>query len=478
MAPWPVLRLTVVALLLLTVPAGLAQEGPSLPRGAIRLDEPIEVAAGETLVIGPGTSLTGSANVTVWGTLLVNGTPGDPAEFNVPVRVLEGGRAELRQARIWGVNSTALEVFGGTVELADVLFEGNTRGAIVKGQSRLTVRDVVFRDHTGEALYVEESARAHLSRTTFSGNGRGVTVYSARAFHVNDSDFVANGQHLVVDFGPWSVPGEDILLARNAFRAPAPTPAQLPSIVLRHAQTLVDEGDTRLVRMDSNRIEGAPTGVSIEGRALAVESVNDTFVDNGVGLSVSQSVVRLTRPTFGNDRDVEGSARLQVDDATYLRSGGSFPAPVDAPRAWLPWALVATGVLLIAVAAFLVPRVARRAKPARVPSPAPAASLAPPSSLAPSPPTPLAPSSETAVALTDTERRILEDILAHPGTAQRDIAERLGYTRQALHYHVKKLEARRLVVKRVEGRETRCEVPPAVASLVAPATRTGSHEKA
>lgn len=454
--------LTVLFVTVLTLPVS-AQEGATLPPGPIYLTDSLEVKAGETLAIGPGTSVTGPGNITVWGTLLVNGTAGSPAELGVQVRVLDGGRAELRQARLWGVNATALEITRGTAVLRDALFEANTRAALVGAGGHLDATDTVFRDHAGEALYVEGTAVVHLTRATFSGNGRGATLYSAREFHANDSAFVANGQHFVVDLGPWSAPNAEILVARSRFDAPAPTPAQLPSIVLRHDAPLVDASDERIVRLDSNRIAGAPVGMRIEGRGLVVESVNDTFVDNDVGLSVQQSTVRLFRTTFGNTRDVDGSGRISIEDATYLRGAPPFTTQRTG-LSWLPWA-IGVGVVLLAGAAILAPRFLRAPPPP------------PPPAKPPREPGPVAPEPDLGTALSPIERRILEDILGHPGTAQRAIADRLGYTRQALHYHVKKLEARGLVRKTAEGRETRCEVPPAVASLL-DATRTGTQEKA
>lgn len=464
----PGAALTVVLVAVLTLPAS-AQEGEYGP-GLYEFAEgagPV-VSAGETLRILAGARMFGSGNLTVQGTLIVEGAPGNPAEFSIPVRILEGGRAELRHARLWGVNATALEVDGGLVHARDTLIEANTRAALVRGRGVFEASDTVFRDHAGEALYVEGAATVHLARATFSGNGRGATVYSARELHVNDSLFVANAQHLVIDLGPWSVAGADLLLARDRFEAPAPTPAQLPSIVLRHDAPFVDAGEERLVRLESNRVSGAPVGLRIEGRGLAIESTNDTFVDNDVGLSVQLSTVRLARPTLGNVRDIDGSGRVSVLDATYQRVGAPAVEPEDARAPWLPWAIGAGVLVLVALAALVAPRLARRA-PAPPPEPEPAPPPAPSPASAPGP--------DLGAPISATERRILEDIRDHPGTAQRAVADRLGYTRQALHYHVKKLEARGLVTKTVEGRETRCEVPPAVASLL-DATRTRTEEKA
>ena len=54
------------------------------------------------------------------------------------------------------------------------------------------------------------------------------------------------------------------------------------------------------------------------------------------------------------------------------------------------------------------------------------------------------------------EQVVLDEIRAHPGRAQAEVAQALGLSRQALHYHVKKLEQSGLVVKVTRGRETLC----------------------
>lgn len=57
-------------------------------------------------------------------------------------------------------------------------------------------------------------------------------------------------------------------------------------------------------------------------------------------------------------------------------------------------------------------------------------------------------------ALRDLERQIYETILAHPGSAQSHLAQKLGLSRQALHYHIKKLEKSGFISKVPQGRET------------------------
>ncbi|HVL49326.1 MAG TPA: winged helix-turn-helix transcriptional regulator [Candidatus Thermoplasmatota archaeon] len=59
-------------------------------------------------------------------------------------------------------------------------------------------------------------------------------------------------------------------------------------------------------------------------------------------------------------------------------------------------------------------------------------------------------------ALRKIERDVFEDIAANPGSTQARIAERLGLSRQALHYHIKKLERMGYISKVAQGRETYC----------------------
>jgi len=153
---------------------------------------------------------------------------------------------------------------------------------------------------------------------------------------------------------------------------------------------------------------------------------------------------------------------------TYLRGEEAAPAPV-APAKWSWWVLGAA-IAALAGAAVLAPRLRRPRAPRH-------AGLR---ALGPAPPPRDAPRTpDLRTPITGIERRILADVIAHPDTPQRAVADRLGYTRQALHYHVKKLEARGLVTKLVEGRETRCRVPPGVASMLSTAgeTHTDSQEK-
>lgn len=469
------LVLAVVALAVLTVVAEAQPTSSPVRPGPFSVNAPnnLTIAKGETLTVGAGTYFTGNGSVHVFGSLTVNGTPDLTTNFSIPLYVYPGGLLEMSHVKLGFVHGTALLLAGGSARLDHALFQGNSQAIWVDGNASLVVLNSSFGDHSDEALYVADGGDIRMTGSTFTGNGRGISLYSVEHFELTDSTFRENSQHLVVDLGPWSTAGE-IIVERNEFGAPSSTPAELPGIFLRHDPPLADEPAQRTIRLASNRIEGAPVGIRAEGRGLVVLSSNDTLVDNDIGLSVQLATVRVEGGTFGNERDIEGSGRVTLDGVTYLRSGALNVDPGAALPSWTPWALGAA-VVIVGAAALLVPRLARPRAPEPAPAPLPPLPEAAPPTVRPIPVATV----DVATPLTSVERRILEDIRSHVGTPQRAVAERLGMTRQALHYHVKKLEARGLVHKVVEGRETRCSVPAHAAAVLASApTRTESHEKA
>lgn len=72
--------------------------------------------------------------------------------------------------------------------------------------------------------------------------------------------------------------------------------------------------------------------------------------------------------------------------------------------------------------------------------------------------------------LRKAERDIFDAIALNPGSPQTLVAERLGLSRQALHYHIKKLEGQGLIRKVSQGRETLCyaNIEPDAAASGAP----------
>lgn len=423
--------------------------------GEIRLDAPFVVGQGDVLTILPGTVVLGAGPIEVEGALVVRG-----ADVRVPIRLLRNESHLIEDARVWGVQGTGIEILAGRLTLRNVTIGGHAQRALaVRGDAVVEGVHVDLRENPGDALYVQEASDVRLTNASFTGNGRGATVFSAARVVLEESRFTDNGQHVVVELGPWSRPEAQLLLARNDFGPVAKGPTALASVLLRHDTPLADE--QKRVSMQGNRIHDGRVGVRAEGRGLLLESVDDEIVDNEVGLWVQLASVRMRGAVLGNDRNVEGGGDLVLDSVSYI------PAVVvtQAPAARVPTAvLVVAGVVAAAgVGALLAPRMRFRAPPVPVPVSVPAAPEPEPS----------------APALSGIERRILEDVVAHPGTAQRAIADRLGYTRQALHYHVKKLEARGLVEKSVEGRETRCHVPVRVlrALAAAPSSQIESEQK-
>lgn len=456
-------------------PLAAAQREATLPPGPLHLEEPLVVAAGDTLTIGPATLVTGSARIEVWGALRILGNRTAPAELSVPVVLRGNGTSHVEEARLWGVNGTALEVAGGQLVVRNVTFEASTRGIQAGGEAFVDAQDVVMRGHSGEAVYVHEGAALRLRRANVTENGRGATVFSTSGLRIEDSRFSENGQHVVVDVGPWSRQEGELAFVRNDFGPVLPAPVQLPSLLLRHEPPVSpDAGGWRLVLLEDNRVHDGAVGLRAEGRGLLVESRGDRLDGNRVGLSVQLATVDFDRATFGNDVDVEGMGDVRYGSVTYLRASGAAETP-DAPNLW-PFLALGCAGLVGAGALLFVPalrRLGRRPAGAAAPrgTASPAARSAPDAAPEPepAPETGDAPAQSASPTLTAQERRILDDIAAHPGTPQRAVADRLGLTRQALHYHVKKLEARGLVRKTAQGRETHCEVPAEVLALLAAA---------
>jgi len=441
----------VAALLVLALAPGARAE-PWV--GAVYLDDVVVVAANDTLEWGPGVAITGPGHVEVWGSLVVEGDPAHRAEVAVPVLLLGNGTSRVEHARFWGSHGAAIAVSHGALEAHDVAFEANREGLVVANDSRVDLRDASFRGNAGPALVVQGSPRVSLSRGLVEANGRGIEVSSAASLLVEDSTL--RGDAPLVDVA-WDGGPLNASFARNDLSALQAGGGPLVAI---HAAS--GEEPAPALSFSGNRLHAATVGVLVEGPGPAFESRNDTLDANAVGLSLRGGTARLVGTTLGNVRDVEGSesGALTLDNVTYLRAAAAT-VPQGAPAAF-PWATLGLGAVALALAGLIVAQPLAKRRRARA-----------------APPAPEAPAPRSLPALTPQELRILRDLAAHPGSAQASAAARLGMTRQALHYHVKKLEARGLVVKEAQGRETRCRVPDDVAAGLPPpdAADTRSEEK-
>lgn len=409
-----------VLLLLLTVPTALAAEPIT---GAFYVGGVLLVPEGETLRIAPNATLSGPGRIEVRGTLLVEGTPGGQVNLTVPILVSGNGTARLAHARLWGVHGTALTVKEGRAELQDCLFEANEVGLHVgPGPSTLLAQDASFRSHDRVAARFEGAYDATWTGGTFSGNAA----------------------HIVLASGPGST-------FRLADATLGPT----------GGASLTAGGTGGAVTLLGDSFSGGDVGLRVEG-PLDVVSRNDTFLGMRIGVQVLAGSLELDGARFDTlERDIDAApaTRLELADVTLTPAAIVAPAPAEpspnGPSAW--WALLALALAGGGVAWW-------RMRP-RAESPAPA------------PPTPAPPVDLTGV--TSQELRLLRDVAAHPGTAQAAAAARLGMSRQALHYHVKKLEGRGLLAKTTMGRETRCTLPEAVALALSslPATEADGVEK-
>ena len=396
-----------LALVLLTVlsTVGAAQEPLT---GTINVDPSLVVKEGERLVLGPGAVLTGPGPVQVWGSLEARGTAANPIEFQVPVEVLGPNATVLLQhVRLWGVRGAAVSLQGGAVTIEDALFEGNEVGIRADAPEGvvLSLRNATLRDHADAAALLDGRLDVLMRNVTLATN--------ARHLQLGTTD------------------GARFVLEDARIRAPT---TRAPSLLVRAVGNATVE--TREATFD-----GGDVAVRLEGDGVHYASESDAFLRVRVGLSLDAGEATVTRARFDAfERDVDAgpAARLSFRDVRFTPAAVAAPAPASPVGGSAWWVLGGALVLVGAVVAYA------RLRPRAAPAPLPVVEA----------PAPLPP--DLASPISDVERRILRDVAEHPGTAQAAIAQRLGVTRQALHYHVKKLEARRLIRKEAHGRETRC----------------------
>lgn len=507
---------TVLLATLLTIllPPATGQ-GPAFGGRAYHLEESLVVPENETLVIGPGTVLTGPGDVRVLGRLEVRGHRDDPPQLGVPIRLIGPGPHSIIAARVVGVNGTAITLHNGTLRLDQVRFEGNVLGLDLAGDVRAAGTDVDFRGHSDAGLRVGPLAEADLAGAILEDNAVGIRVSPQGMLRLTGARALSNGAHVMAEVAPPAASGPRVVLldadlgptasggviglrlqAAGNGNATAPGNATQPSVASAPG-----------VLLSGGRVHGSPVGIQATGAGLRVRMERMSIDENVVGVSVVDASVELKDVRLGNARDVDdsGASEVRFDNVTRLDAATETAVDPGTPPApsWAPWAAMAGVAAVAGVILWSSFRPRRHAAPARKPHDAPPA--APPASAAgpipaprstapsfrPAPPPGTTPTGGSARAEASTdedaeadagpatpdpsaapappaaaeslgpqERRILEDLVAHPDAAQAAVAERLGLTRQAVHYHVKKLEARGLLAKTQVGRESRCRVTP------------------
>lgn len=455
------LRPLALALLMLVAPmAALAQEAG--PGPDLYLPDALVVGPDETLRLSPGTRVHGPGHVEVQGRLVAEGTAQSPVRLQVPVAVVDAGVLQLRDVHVDHIPGAAVTLRGGTIELERVSFADNRVGLVVAGGDRgpvLRGTNVTFERHEDAALRLSGRADASLTGAAFLDNLLAVHAAldspgNATGLVVSQSRFERNDEHVVLDFGDARGEGR-VRLDANAFSG------GLRALVLRSTATEgnATDAEARTVALEDNLFRGATLGLAARGAGYVVDSRNDTFLDNRVGLSASGSLIRLVGTRFvSSERDLDLGPDAQVTfqgvsfAPTHLTAAPTAPSLMPV----LVGALLAGGAGL---AAFRARRTMRQAQAATA-----AFEEWPASDTAPSRDVPVAAPEEVAPApvVSELETRILHDIGQFPGSPQIAIAQRLGLTRQALHYHVKKLVAAGLVEKTTVGRTTECRLAPGV----------------
>lgn len=437
-------------LALLTVGAAVAADLPV--RGTVALDEDLVVGPGDALVLAPGTLVVGPGRLVVHGALRSEGTPAQPVRLATAV-ILDGDPSTLASTRFLGVAGAALTVRSAALRLYDVSFDDVGDGLVASAGADVTLRNARFRA-TERPLDVD-GGRLRAEDVLFVENARPARLAASDGadLAVANATFVGEGLEVrATGSGRVTVSGSHFAGARAAaFRVAGPGNATVESA--------------------SNRFLDAPVAFAVAAGGFRVESRSDRF--------------------DGCETAVDGDAApFRAENATYrggcvLRAATAEPAGTAA----LPLIGGAAGLLLVG-AGWASTRAGRRTITRRLDAVDRARVLAalPPEGATPAdvaralglPRAPTARALEAAAAEgavargedgrfappkrpdadargpSATERRILEEIRARPGRAQSDIAESLGLSRQALHYHVKKLEKEGLVAKVVRGRETLC----------------------
>jgi hypothetical protein len=317
------------------------------------------------------------------------------------------------------VDGTPLVVGPGDVVVLDP-------GTLVTGNASIQVTGGTLRAAGTPASPVQITIPIVLA----SGDCR---LEDARVWGVGGTALDARGGNLTIERSAFAENGRHLLVETTASVNDSDFGATVdgPGVIVR------GEGAALLER---NVFHDAGVALRVEGGRVA--SRGDAFHGNRVGVSVANATVDLVGDAFDKEADVERGPGANVSLV-----GATFGTTAPAPSRWL-----APAALALAAGGALAGAYAWGRRRGR--APAAAAPATPP------------PAVDLGAPLRPTERRVLEDLAAHPGSAQSAAAQRLGLTRQALHYHVKKLAARGLVRKEARGRETLCSVPPEVAAAL------------
>ncbi|MHB8605016.1 MAG: MarR family transcriptional regulator [Thermoplasmatota archaeon] len=480
--------------------------------GHLFLESDLRVDAGDTLAIAGNSSVSGPGRILVFGNLSVEGNASSPVTISVPILVSTSGNVTIAGARFHDVRGAALSISRGVVRVRASEFDLGDVGIEVAARQpvSLALDAVHFVANREAGLTISGPGDVEVTNgTTFTAAGvwglyKQLDASEGSSLAVRDARFESNavGAYLR-SYGDPGGPNR-ATFASSTFAGPngttglavvsSGTGAELPSVMLR--------GDT---------FSGLGVGLAVDGDAASVALDGDHFVGNAIGLRARSAAVTVARATFENSTilDVDANPALDLSNAIALKVANGGPVVVAPPPPSPPsglaalWLLVAPlAVVVVALAlshdarhAVARPFVAfhRRVSPelaalerklivrhvaehpgvfagvarhetnlSRTAFALALARLADDGALVvrndgafvrlyPRGADPTRPPT-----LRSAERGVLEAIAASPGMAQSELANRLGLSRQALHYHVKKLEKAGYVRKRAEGRETLC----------------------
>ncbi len=288
----PRTALTTALVWAVLVSARVAPAGEPLRwEGRISIETPVEIRAGETVVVAEGTTIAvgPGGGIRVAGRLYALGTRREPVRLEGNP---DGNRPAIEIARPGAVvRLQGTEVSGarrgifatnGVVVLAGCEFSGNGTGVEITMQARAVIRDTRFSDNR-VGLTAGNGGAADGVRLVFDGNRTGLATHNSARLRLRDATFTGN------DLGYGQ---------KNA------CDAQLDGCTFQNNEVAMQLTQTRrspFVRF--SRFEGNRTGIGATSAShLRVEA--SAFRNNDVAFRATEFCGPLLRfNTFENNRE-------------------------------------------------------------------------------------------------------------------------------------------------------------------------------
>lgn len=269
--------------------------------GAQRLSETVQVAAGVTLEIAPGTRVHFAAGgLEVSGRLVAEQAHFDGQGWEGVTLKGCDATTRLTQVSVRGAR-TGILVQGGAPQLAQLTLDGNDVGVELRGKTAATLRDSSFLGNHKVGLFVKDDSTASVSGCRFENQGKfGAYIYRATPQRFAGNHFTGNPVGLMIAYF-----GSDPLIEGNAFA---------------DNQTGIEVDRAARPELRGNRLTGNRVGIFLQRRADPLVAGN-RFTANQVALKLAySSYPRIT----GNDFAGNALAlKLEFQSSTWEREQGA-----------------------------------------------------------------------------------------------------------------------------------------------------------